>query len=137
MGSEFKFEGNKPAPEKMSMEESVSNKHVCKPSCHNPCLLDEREVVPDLYELAFMPGQFRCPKCGFILSKQTMDATSGRIGLTQSNRETEPCPNDGTMMVCVTYREQVQAYADRLKEEFDRDLLIAALRALVALATGK
>jgi hypothetical protein len=67
-----------------------------------------------------MPGQFRCPKCGFQLSKQTMSMTQGCIGTTQENRESDPCPNDGTMMLHVTYREQLEVYADRLKQELDR-----------------
>jgi Zn finger protein HypA/HybF involved in hydrogenase expression len=80
----------------------------------------EPETVPDLYELAFMPGQFRCPQCAFQLSKQTLSVVRGCIGTTPENRQSEPCPNDGTMMVHVTYREQLESYADRLKEEFDR-----------------
>ena len=75
--------------------------------------------VPDLYELAFMPGQFRCPKCGFQWSIQTMCVATGRIGTTEENRQTPDCPNDGTRMVNVTYREQLEAYAKRLKEELD------------------
>lgn len=78
------------------------------------------ESVPDLYRLAFMPGCFRCPKCNFQLSKQTMNFASGQIGTTESNRESEPCPNDGTAMVHVTYKEALEGYADRLKEEFER-----------------
>lgn len=77
-------------------------------------------LVPDLYELAFMPGQFRCPKCGFQWSIRTIDVAAERIGTTEENRETPDCPNDGTRMVHVTYREQLEAYADRLKEEFDK-----------------
>lgn len=59
--------------------------------------MTEETTVPDLYRLAFMPGCFRCP---------------------------EACPNDGTMMVHVTYREQLEVYADRLKEEFERSALL-------------
>jgi hypothetical protein len=89
--------------------------------------MSEDKAVPDLYDLAFMPGQFRCPKCGFQLSKQTLSVAHGAIGTTPENRESEPCPNDGTMMVHVTYREQLEAYAERLKEEFDRrDTLLDA-----------
>lgn len=78
------------------------------------------ERVPDLYELAFMPGQFRCALCGFQLSKQTISMASGRVGTTPQDRQSEPCPNDGTDMVHVTYREQLEAYSARLTEEFDR-----------------
>lgn len=81
---------------------------------------DEIELVPDLYRLAYMPGCFKCPTCGFVLSKATLSVASGQIGTTESNRESEPCPNDGTMMIHVTYREQVEEYHARLREEFDR-----------------
>jgi hypothetical protein len=75
--------------------------------------------VPDLFRLAFMPGVFRCPQCDFQLSKQSMCASSGMIGISDSDRETEECPNDGTMMVPVTYREQLAAYESRLFTELD------------------
>jgi hypothetical protein len=79
------------------------------------------DTVPDLYALAFMPGQFRCPKCDFQWSIQTMNASSGEIGTTEENRQTPDCPNDGTRMVYVTYREQLEAYASRLQEELRRN----------------
>ena len=94
----------------------------------------EIETVPDLYRLAYMPGQFRCPKCDFQWSIQTINVACGEIGTTEQDRQTPDCPNDGTRMVCVTYKEQLEAYAERLKEEFDtRDVLVAALRGLMNL----
>src|ERR1700735_2415838 len=76
--------------------------------------------VPDLYRLAFMPGCFRCPQCGFQLSNQTLCVPTGQIGTKEADRDSEPCPNDGTMMVHVTYKEQLEVYAARLTEEFER-----------------
>jgi hypothetical protein len=94
-------------------------------------------TVPDLYELAFMPGCFKCPTCGFQLSKQTICAASGNIGITQANKESEPCPNDGSWLEPVTYREQLEAYAARLTEEFDtRDQLQARIGELEAELEG-
>lgn len=80
----------------------------------------ETEVVPDLYRLAFVPGLFQCPKCSFQLSRQTMNVANGTVGTTEKDRESEPCPNDGTMMVHVTYQELCQTLDDRLRSEFDR-----------------
>lgn len=80
----------------------------------------EQLVVPDLYRLAFIPGCFRCPKCGFVLTKACINATTGEIGTRETERESETCPNDGTFMVHVTYREQLEVYDARLKEEFER-----------------
>src|SRR5271154_7571556 len=81
--------------------------------------MSEVEAVPDLYRLAYMPGQFRCPKCDFQWSIQTINVARGEIGTTEEDRQTPDCPNDGTRMVCVTYKEQLEAYSDRLKEELD------------------
>jgi hypothetical protein len=73
-------------------------------------------VVPDLYELAFMPGQFRCPKCEFQLTKRSMNMALGQIGTTEKECESEPCPNDGTMMVHVTYKEAWEYYAEEYRK---------------------
>lgn len=76
----------------------------------------EQQVVPDLYRLAYVPGSFRCPKCGFVLSKQTMFVASGTIGISESDLNGEPCPNDGTDMVHVTWQERAIELSDRLSE---------------------
>jgi hypothetical protein len=82
------------------------------------------ESVPDLYRLAFIPGQFRCPQCSFQWSIQTINLERGEIGTTEENRQAPDCLNDGTRMVHVTYQELLECYAGRLKEELDRvDLL--------------
>jgi hypothetical protein len=82
--------------------------------------MNEEIEIPDLYQLAYMPGCFRCPKCGFALTKTTINVATGQTGTTEHNRQSEECPNDGTFMVHVTYREQLEIYAARLKEEFGR-----------------
>ena len=94
--------------------------------------MPEIEDVPDLYRLAYMPGCFRCPQCGFYLTKQNrvtitwsvngecINVSAQVIGTREQDRNSEPCPNDGTMMVHVSYREQLEVYSERLKEEFNR-----------------
>jgi hypothetical protein len=82
--------------------------------------MSDETAVADLYRLAFMPGQFRCPQCGFHWSIQTINVARGEIGTTEQDRQAPDCLNDGTRMVHVTYREQLEAYAERLKEEFDK-----------------
>jgi hypothetical protein len=77
-------------------------------------------VVPDLYRLAFIPGCFRCPQCGFVLTKACLNPDTGDVGTREQERESEPCPNDGTMLIHVTYREQLEVYDARLREEFAR-----------------
>jgi hypothetical protein len=71
------------------------------------------ETVPDLYRLAFIPGAFKCPQCGFVLTKTCINADTGEMGTREQERESEPCPNDGTMLVHVTYRERLEEYDQR------------------------
>lgn len=93
--------------------------------------------VPDLYRLAFIPGCFRCPKCDFALSKQTLSVATGNIGTTEENRLSEPCPNDGTMMVHVTYRERLADYEKRVFEEIDLRIEADKCIEQLALALGR
>jgi len=73
----------------------------------------------------------RCEKCGFVLTRACIDPNLGIIGTREQDRESELCPNDGTMMTHVTYREQLEVYADRLREELDRlDRIRAAMVAV-------
>jgi hypothetical protein len=72
------------------------------------------ETVPDLYQLAFIPGAFKCPQCGFVLTKACLNADTGEIGTREQERESEPCPNDGTMLEHITYRERLEEYDQRL-----------------------
>ena len=78
--------------------------------------MSNENTVPDLYRLAFMPGQFRCPKCAFQLSKQTMFVQSGTIGISESDLDSELCPNDDTPMVHVTYKEAWEYYAEEYRK---------------------
>jgi hypothetical protein len=59
------------------------------------------------------------------LTKKALNPETGQCGTREQERQSEACPNDGTMMVFVTYREQLEVYAERLKEEFD---IIVALK---------
>ncbi len=78
--------------------------------------MNDAETVPDLYRLAFVAGSYRCPKCNFVLSKQTMFMASGTIGISESDLNSEQCPNDGTDMVHVTWQERAIELSDRLSE---------------------
>lgn len=92
------------------------------------------ETVPDLYRLAFIPGCFRCPKCNFQLSKVTLAVNLGEMGTTDKDRDSEPCPNDGTIMVHITYRDRMEEYEKRLGEEFAN---IEVLRSQLASAEAE
>lgn len=77
------------------------------------------------------PGQMRCAKCKFELTRRTMYVQSGTIGAGTS--ETEPCPNGCGPLWPVTWEQEARScYAslDRLfdeKQKAESDL--AALRA--------
>lgn len=59
-------------------------------------------------ERIFIPGVWRCPRCEFELVRTSIDANSGRFGTTTEDRyESEGCPNDGTEMVRVSWKERV------------------------------
>lgn len=82
--------------------------------------------IPDLYQLAFIPGVFKCPQCGFVLSRTTLNVAQGVVGTTERDRESSECPNDGTFMVHVTYREQLEECNERCFAEIHAN---AALKA--------
>lgn len=79
-------------------------------------------LAPDDVLDVYVPGRLRCPKCKFELTKATLFLQSGQIGASKKEvyQESEPCPNDGTLMDRVTWREESDAnreYATRLIDE--------------------
>jgi len=55
--------------------------------------------------LAYVPGYSQCTTCGFHLVSNVIDASFGRIGV-DLNAEPEPCPNDGTTMRLVSWKQR-------------------------------
>lgn len=55
----------------------------------------------------FVPGEFRCTTCQFRLHKRLISRDMGTVGV-DSDAQPEPCPNDSTMMVRVTWREAAE-----------------------------
>lgn len=79
-------------------------------------------LAPDDVLDLYVPGRLRCPKCRFELTKATIFVQSGDIGASKAEvyQQSEPCPNDGTLMDRVTWREEADAnrqYAERLINE--------------------
>ena len=80
------------------------------------------------------PGQMRCAKCKFELTRRTLFVQSGTVGAGSS--ETEPCPNGCGPLWPVTWEQEARAcYAamDRLfdekqRAEAERDALLARVR---------
>lgn len=66
-----------------------------------------------------MPGCWSCQKCGFVLQKSILHAGSGSIS---ANNEpfNEPCPNDGTLMRPLTYRQAFEDIAKTCEGQIKR-----------------
>lgn len=65
----------------------------------------------------YVPGGWRCDKCGFDLTKSLLFAKSGAIGADLA-MHTEPCPNDGEPMRRVTWEEDARKMTERLPALF-------------------
>ena len=75
----------------------------------------------ELYNLAYMPGSWICPKCGFVLTKKAISAETGAMGTTEKERQSEPCPNDGEWLEPYPYRLAAEGLTARLKDTFPAD----------------
>ena len=60
--------------------------------------------VAELSQLVYAPGQLRCPKCGFVLIKNSLNMRDGTVTAGDTS-VSERCNNDGTLMVRVTERQ--------------------------------
>ena len=87
-------------------------------------------MTPDDAMDIYVPGAWRCMQCGFVLSQATLFVQSGEIGCTRDQvmrLDGELCPNDGTPMARVTWRDRAienQKWGESLMEE-----IIAAVNA--------
>jgi hypothetical protein len=66
---------------------------------------------PDDVMDVYVPGNWTCPKCGFVLSSQTLFMGSGEIGCTRDQvmaMSGELCPNDGEPMHRTTWHERAE-----------------------------
>ncbi len=77
----------------------------------------------------YVPGSWRCAKCGFVLTKSILYAKSG--GIAPDLGQAEPCPNDGEPMERETWKGDAMRLADRCIEMGQRE------RALVETFTAR
>jgi hypothetical protein len=63
----------------------------------------------ELYNLAYIRGSWTCPKCGFVLSKKSISVETGEMGTTETDRQSETCPNDGEFLLPSTYKDWLQS----------------------------
>lgn len=73
----------------------------------------------ELYDLAYVPGCWTCPRCGFVLHKSTISVLECAIGTTETDRQSEPCPNDGEWLEPTTYKSVANSLQQRLIELMD------------------
>ena len=78
------------------------------------------------YETIYVPGHHQCPKCHFYLQKSILHPN----GMSADRSMPENCPNDGTEMLPVTWKQNAQdgrAGQDRLMEIInEKDTRLAA-----------
>jgi hypothetical protein len=72
-----------------------------------------------------VPGVWRCAKCNFQLIQSTLNANSGAI---TARDEPSSCPNDGSPMWRVTWKEHAEEAYERYEERLEE---FAASRARV------
>lgn len=93
--------------------------------------IQEREAKERAEAALLCPGQMRCAKCKFELTRRTLFVLSGTVGAGTS--ETEPCPNGCGPLWPVTWEQEARScYAslDRLFDEKQKaESALAALRA--------
>jgi hypothetical protein len=86
-------------------------------------LAQAKNQIADLArdERLFVPGLWRCPLCNFQLSRTSINASTGSMGTTAADREdTEPCPNDATIMVRVSWQERCKELSSISVEYVER-----------------
>lgn len=104
------------------LPQSKGGKLVVWSDCEDLLQAKQLQIPADDILDMYVPGRLRCPKCSFELSKATIFAQSGAIGASKAEvyQEAEPCPNDGTLMDRVTWREEAdrnREYAEKLISE--------------------
>lgn len=50
-----------------------------------------------LDNLVFMPGDYKCPKCGFVNHRRSLSARTGEVRASIIEEDLQ-CPNDGAQM---------------------------------------
>lgn len=65
---------------------------------------DAEVKLEHLNDLIYAPGEWKCEQCGFSLIKKTLYVQTGQVGMDREE-DTEGCPNDGSWMKRVTWKE--------------------------------
>ncbi len=65
----------------------------------------------------YVPGQWRCPKCNFVLYQRTLHAADGTV--SARDEPGEPCPNCKTPLWRVSWKEQAAELEERCIEQIE------------------
>jgi hypothetical protein len=76
-------------------------------------LILDRHLLPRITEC--VPGLWRCAKCGFELSTMNLNVNAGTV--TMRDEPGDKCPNDGSPMWRVSYREAYEQLAELANSE--------------------
>lgn len=88
---------------------------------------DLTRKLAEANEAVYVPGSWKCPQCPFGQVNSYLHLQSGTIG---PNTDAVPlCPNDGSLMKRVTWKEYFADTNKRLGEELD---LVDSLKAKLA-----
>lgn len=81
--------------------------------------------IADLERLVYVPGMWRCAKCGFIGMHMVMRASDGAVGV-KANDHTEACPNGCGPLWRVSERQAGNEMCDRAEEILARERALQA-----------
>ena len=99
----------------------------------------QQAEIARLIALVYVPGRWSCAKCAYVVSKAVLSMADGEAYASQEDGG--PCPNDGTPLEHVAWREDAKSlsrWGDNLMDECDRlrALLGEAREALAPFAVG-
>lgn len=69
----------------------------------------------------YVPGQWMCPKCGFMQGKSFIGANTGNVWANLEVHD-EPCPNDGAKMERLTWEQHARDAVRTAMTQLDRAL---------------
>lgn len=59
-------------------------------------------------DLIYIPGEWQCPVCCFMAHRRILYAQDGSVAVNR-NETPETCPNDGTPLEKVTYKQEYES----------------------------
>lgn len=95
-------------------------------SAHAAGLAQGDAEIDELRKLVYVPGLWKCKKCGFTLVQRILRACDGAVGVR--DEAGEHCPNDGSPLWRVSERDAGNELADRATEYLERALAAEADR---------